>query len=74
MQPMQTPASLHACMRPGLLPLSGLSALAELRLCYCGGLSDGGVRRALAPLTRHSLLHLDVTGCSGLTQARMRLS
>jgi hypothetical protein len=55
---------------PGLQPLRGLTALRELHLCYCGGLSDAGVRAALAPLTRHSLAHIDVTGCSGLTQVR----
>ena len=61
----------RCCMHaPGLQPLSSLSALRELRVCYCRGLSDGGVRAALAPLTRHSLSHIDVTGCSGLTQAR----
>ena len=61
----------HDSSPPGLQPLQGLTALRELHLCYCSGLSDSGVRAALAPLTRQSLAHIDVTGCSGLTQARL---
>ena len=53
----------------GLQALTAMTALQELHVSYCGGLTDAGVLGSVAPLTCHSLAHIHVMGCSGLTQA-----
>ena len=51
----------------GLCLLTGLTALSSLELGFCHNITDAGLKALDAPLSRHSLLHVDVIGCRELT-------
>ena len=51
----------------GLRMLAGLTALRSLSLQYCHNITDEGLKALVVPLSRHSLAHVDVTGCRRLT-------
>ena len=51
----------------GLRLLMGLSALSSLDLSFCHNITDAGLKALVAPLSCHSLSHVDVSDCDGLT-------
>ena len=51
----------------GLCLLTGLTALSSLDLSFCHNITDAGLKALVAPLSRHSLSHVDVSECDGLT-------
>ena len=51
----------------GLCLLAGLTVLSSLDLSFCHNITDAGLKALVAPLSRHSLSHVDVSECDGLT-------
>ena len=51
----------------GLCLLTGLTALRSLDVSYCDDIMDAGLKALVVPLSRHSLLHVNVAGCRKLT-------
>ena len=48
--------------------LTGLTALSSLDLSFCHNITDAGLKALVAPLSRHSLSHVDVIrAVDGLT-------